>query len=414
MADGVKWTRDRIDAMLGEMVAKRASDIHLKVGIHPVFRIDGKLTKMEKFPVLTPQDIEDIAYHLLPYSKKGFVSAEGMGEECGYDAEGIGRFRVSIFRQRGVLSIVMRHIPSKIPNIDELNLPPVIKDLAMERRGLILVTGTTGSGKSTTLAAMIEHINLHDSRNIITIEDPIEFLFTDKKSIIAQREIGSDVENFSSALKASLRQDPDVILVGEMRDLETIETAILAAETGHLVFSTLHTLDAPETINRVISVFPPYQQEQIRIQLASVLKASISMRLVPKKGGGRVPAMEILIATAAIREAILEPEKFAAIRDLIAEGKSQYGMQTFDQSLFELYKSDLITFEEALAQCSRPDEFKLKVRGILSAAEMTKLEMEKKSKEAEKVISSDPFGSGIDVEDKPFGGTGSKGSIVRF
>jgi twitching motility protein PilT len=223
-----KWTGEKIDGMLKSMVDRRASDIHLKVGNNPVFRIDGKLVRIEDLPVLTAEDIDDIAYHILPYSKKGFVSAEGMGEECGYDAEGIGRFRVSIFRQRGVLSIVMRHIPSDIPLIDNLNLPPVIKDLAMERRGLILVTGTTGSGKSTTLAAMIEHINLHESRNIITIEDPIEFLFTDKKSIIAQREIGTDVENFANALKASLRQDPDVILVGEMRDLETIETAILA------------------------------------------------------------------------------------------------------------------------------------------------------------------------------------------
>jgi len=414
MSNGSKWNRERVDAMLREVVARRASDLHLKVGNHPVFRIDGKLTRIEEFPVLSTDDIEEIAYQVLPYSKKGFVSAEGMGEECGYDAEGAGRFRVSIFRQRGVLSIVMRHIPSNVPLIDDLNLPPVIKDLAMERRGLILVTGTTGSGKSTTLAAMIEHINMRESRNIITIEDPIEFLFTDKKSIIAQREVGTDVENFASALRASLRQDPDVILVGEMRDLETIETALMAAETGHLVFSTLHTLDAPETINRIISVFPTHHQEQIRIQLASVLKASISMRLVPKKGGGRVPAMEILIATAAIREAILEPEKFAAIRDLISEGRSQYGMQTFDQSLFDLYSNDLITFEEALAQCSNPDEFKLRVRGILSAAEMTKLEMEEKKRAVEQAKStepkSDPFG--IEIDEEPFGET--KGSIVRF
>jgi len=408
-----RWTGEKIDGMLRDMVARRASDIHLKVGNHPVFRIDGKLVRIEEFSVLSPEDIEEIAYHILPYSKKGFVSAEGMGEECGYDAEGIGRFRVSIFRQRGVLSIVMRHIPSDIPLIDNLNLPPVIKDLAMERRGLILVTGTTGSGKSTTLAAMIEHINLNESRNVLTVEDPIEFLFTDKKSIIAQREIGMDVDSFANALRASLRQDPDVILVGEMRDLETMETALAAAETGHLVFSTLHTLDAPETINRVISVFPPHQQEQIRIQLASVLKASISMRLVPRKGGGRVPAMEILIATAAIREAILDPEKFAAIRDLIAEGRSQYGMQTFDQSLFDLYSNDLITFDEALAQCSNPDEFKLRVRGILSAAEMTKLEMEEKKKAAEETLKMEGKRD-IDIEpdEGPFGETG--GSIVRF
>ena len=409
-----KWNRDKIDAMLREMVGRRASDIHLKVDNNPVFRIDGRLTRITDMPVLTGDDIEEIAYQVLPYAKKGFVSAEGLGEECGYDAEGAGRFRVSIFRQRGVLSIVMRHVPSKVPLIDDLNLPTVIKDLATEHRGLILVTGTTGSGKSTTLAAMIEHINLHESRNVITIEDPIEFLFLDKQSIIAQREIGNDVESFANALKASLRQDPDVILVGEMRDLETIETALTASETGHLVFSTLHTLDAPETINRVISVFPPHQQDQIRIQLASVLRASISMRLVPRKNGGRVPAMEILIATAAIREAILDPDKFASIRDLISEGRSQYGMQTFDQSLFDLYNGDLITFDEALAQCSNPDEFKLRVRGILSAAEMTKIEMEEKKKMAEDAMKVKPKDDplGIGGGDEPLGET--KSSIVRF
>ncbi len=415
MSRGSLWSKEKIDSLLKEAVDRRASDVHLKVDNHPVLRIDGRLTRMEGFERLSNEDLEEIAYNILPYSKKGFVSAEGMGEECGYDAEGSGRFRVSIFRQRGVLSIVMRHIPTKVPLIDQLNLPPVIKELAMEHRGLILVTGTTGSGKSTTLAAMIEHINLNESRNIITIEDPIEFLFTDKKSIIAQREVGTDVESFASALKASLRQDPDVLLVGEMRDLETIETALSAAETGHLVFSTLHTLDAPETINRIISVFPPHQQEQIRIQLASVLKASISMRLVPRKGGGRVPAMEILITTAAIREAILEPEKFAAIRDLISEGRSQYGMQTFDQSLFDLYSNDLITFDEALAQCSNPDEFKLRVRGILSAAEMTKIELEEKKKAVEKVKGETAGGGspGIDLFDESRE-EDKKSSIVRF
>jgi len=364
-----------LDTLLKEAVEARASDVHLKAGNPPVFRIDGVLRSQDGYPVLKPDETLKLANSILPPRlHKRFE--EDLEAECGYGVGGLGRFRVSVYMQRGSVSIVMRHVPTAIPSMEELNLPPILKDLALEPRGLILVTGTTGSGKSTTLAAMIEHINKNKTKNIITIEDPIEFLFWDDKSIISQREVGTDVKDFLTALRSSLRQDPDVIMVGEMRDLETIQTALTAGETGHLVLSTLHTLDAPETVNRIISVFPPYHQRQIRLQLSSVLKAVISMRLVRRKGGGRVPAMEILIASPAVREAILVPEKFKTLRTLIAEGYSQYGMQTFDQSLFDLYQRGLITLEEALAQCSNPDEFKLKIRGILSAAEMTKLEME--------------------------------------
>lgn len=365
-----------LHTLLKEAVEARASDIHIKAGNPPVFRVDGVLYRQDGYSVLTPEDTLNLARTILPPRLHGRLEEE-MEAECGYGVTGLGRFRVSVYFQRGSVSIVMRHVPTVVPSIKELNLPPILEELALEPRGLILVTGTTGSGKSTTLAAMIEHINKNKITNIITIEDPIEFLFKDNKSIISQREVGTDVKDFLTALRASLRQDPDVIMVGEMRDLETMQTALTAAETGHLVLSTLHTLDAPETVNRIISVFPPYHQKQIRLQLASVLKAVISMRLVKRKGGGRVPAMEILISTPAVKEAILIPEKFKTLRTLISEGYAQYGMQTFDQSLFDLYQKELITLEEALAQCSNPDEFKLRIRGILSAAEMTKLEMER-------------------------------------
>jgi len=265
----------------------------------------------------------------------------------------------------------------RILTIRELLLPPVLEQIAAERRGLVLVTGTTGSGKSTSLAGMIDYINSVRTEHIMTIEDPIEFLHRDKKSLVNQREVEVDTKSFSFALRSALRQDPDVILVGEMRDYETIETALTAAETGHLVLSTLHTLDATETVNRIIAVFPPHQQKQIRLQLSAVLKAIISMRLVPRADGrGRVPAVEVLRSTAYIRDCVENKEKTKLIRDAIAAGTSQYGMQTFDQSLYWLYKQELITFEEALRQSSNPDEFKLKVAGIQSTADMAAEEMD--------------------------------------
>ncbi|MGH7473465.1 MAG: type IV pilus twitching motility protein PilT, partial [Candidatus Methylomirabilales bacterium] len=283
---------------------------------------------------------------------------------------GLGRFRVNIFQQRSTIGMVMRVIPIKIQTIEELNLPPVVEKLAMESRGLILVTGATGTGKTTTLASMVEHMNTHRSSHIITIEDPIEYLIRDKKSLVNQREVGTDTDSFADALRSAMRQDPDIILVGEMRDYETISTAILAAETGHLVLSTLHTVDATETINRIISVYPPYQQRQVRLQLASLLRGIISMRLVPRADGrGRVPAAEIMVVTQTIRECVVDPDKTRKIPDFIAAGQSQYGMQTFDQSLMVLYKRSLITYEEALLWASNPDDFALKVRGIEASSE---------------------------------------------
>jgi twitching motility protein PilT len=274
--------------------------------------------------------------------------------------------------------MVMRVIPHKIQKISELNLPPVVAELALKQRGLVLVTGTTGSGKTTSLAAMINHINENRTTNVITIEDPIEFLHRDNKSIVNQREIGADVREFSSALRSALRQDPDVILVGEMRDHETISTALLAAETGHFVMSTLHTLDATETVNRIISVFPPHQQKQIRLQLAGVIKGIISQRLVVRADGkGRIPAVEVMVATNLIREYIVDKDKTKLIHDAIAAGRSQYGMQTFDQSLMELYKRDLITYEEALKRSSNADDFALKARGIQSTSDLSWEEQEK-------------------------------------
>jgi twitching motility protein PilT len=296
--------------------------------------------------------------------------------DLAYSVAGLGRFRCNTFQQRGTIGMIFRVIPLRVATIDELALPAVLKQIASEERGLVLVTGTTGSGKSTTLAALIDEINSTRTSHIMTVEDPIEYLHRDNRSIINQREIGVDTTSFSHALRSALRQDPDVILVGEMRDFETIETALLAAETGHLVFSTLHTLDATETINRIIAVFPPHQQKQIRIQLASVLKSVISQRLIPKSDGkGRAPAVEVLISTAYIRDAIVDKEKTHLIHGAIAQGTSQYGMQTFDQSIFSLFEKKLISYEEALRHASNVDEFKLRVQGISTTTDMAREQM---------------------------------------
>jgi twitching motility protein PilT len=274
--------------------------------------------------------------------------------------------------------MVLRVIPTRVRTIDELGLPPILKRIAEEERGLVLVTGTTGSGKSTTLAAMIDHVNSTRAAHIMTVEDPIEYLHRDYQSIVSQREVAVDTASFSQALRSALRQDPDVILVGEMRDFETVETALLAAETGHLVFSTLHTLDATETISRIISVFPPHQQRQIRIQLSTVLKAAVSQRLMPRADGlGRVPAVEVMVATPFIRDCIVDKDRTSHIHGAIASGTSQYGMQTFDQSIFGLYQQGFVTLDEAMRWASNLDEFKLKVQGISTTAEMARDEMAK-------------------------------------
>jgi twitching motility protein PilT len=365
-----------INDLLKIAVERKASDLHLKVGSHPIIRVDGELTAMPEFKKLMQEDTIAMAFSIMNARQKQRFKEE-FELDIAYSVPGLGRFRCNVFQQRGVVGLVLRVIPARIQTVRELMLPPVLERICEERRGLILCTGTTGSGKSTTLAAMIDYINASRSEHILTIEDPIEFIHRDKKSILNQREVDVDTRQFATALRAALRQDPDVVLVGEMRDYETIETALLAAETGHLVFSTLHTLDATETVNRIISVFPPHHQKQIRIQLGQVLKAVISLRLVPRADGiGRVPAAEVLISTAYIRECIENKDKTKYIREQIALGTSQYGMQTFDQSLFQLYKSGLITLDEALKRATNPDEFRLKIQGVQFTADISRDQME--------------------------------------
>ncbi len=365
-----------INDLLKIAVERKASDLHLKVGSHPVIRIDGDLIPLGELKRLMQEDTIAMAFSIMNARQKQRFKEE-LEIDIAYSVPGLGRFRCNVFQQRGAVGLVLRVIPARIQSIRELMLPPVLERICEERRGLVLVTGTTGSGKSTTLAAMVDYINSTRTEHVITIEDPIEFLHRDKKSLVNQREIDVDTHAFSGALRAGLRQDPDVILVGEMRDYETIETALLAAETGHLVFSTLHTLDATETVNRIISVFPPHHQKQIRIQLSQVLKAILSMRLMPRADGmGRVPAVEVLISTAYIRECIENKEKTKYIREQIALGTSQYGMQTFDQSLFQLYKSGLITLDEALRRATNPDEFRLKIQGVQFTADISREQME--------------------------------------
>jgi len=365
-----------INDVLKVATERKASDVHLKVGSHPLIRVDGTLVPMVEFKRLLQEDTIAMAFSMMSTQQKEKFK-QLLEIDIAYSVPGLGRFRCNIFQQRGSVGLVLRLIPARIQTIRELLLPPVLERIAEEERGLVLVTGSTGSGKSTTLAAMVEHINSHRNCHIVTIEDPIEFLHRDKKSIVNQREVEVDTRAFSVAMRTALRQDPDVILVGEMRDFETIETALLAAETGHLVMSTLHTTDATETINRIIAVFPPHQQKQIRIQLSAVLKAIISMRLLPRADGlGRVPAVEVLVSTQYIRECIEVKEKTKLIRDAIAQGTSQYGMQTFDQSLFMLYKAGMITLEEALRHATNADELRLRVQGIRSTSDESLEEME--------------------------------------
>ncbi|BBB32671.1 twitching motility protein PilT [Thermotomaculum hydrothermale] len=380
-----------INDLLKIATQRGASDLHLKVGSYPVLRINGKLTPLTELKKLMQEDTIAMAFSLMNARQKQKFK-ENLEIDIAYSVPGLGRFRCNIFQQRGTVGLVLRVIPVKIRTIKELLLPKVIEKICEEQRGLVLCTGTTGSGKSTTLAAMIDFINSTRTEHIITIEDPIEFLHRDKKSIINQREIGVDTRDFANALRGALRQDPDVILVGEMRDYETIETALTAAETGHLVLSTLHTLDATETINRIISVFPPHQQKQIRLQLAQVLKAVISMRLVPRADGkGRVPAVEVMRVTPYIRTLIEDKEKTKLIHDAIERGTSQYGMQTFDQSLYFLYKQGLITLDEAMRRASNPDEFKLKIQGIQSTSDIAQENMEEALEKDNILTDNSPF-----------------------
>jgi twitching motility protein PilT len=352
-------------------VKGNASDIHLKAGLPPMFRVDGALMPLKSGDRLLPEYLDRVLEYIsTPGQRAHFEKNHEV--DLAYSVPGLGRFRVNAFMQRGTVGIVFRVIPFGVKTIEQLNLPSVVERVSMEPRGLVLVTGTTGSGKSTTLAAMIDHINSNKTCHLMTIEDPIEFLIRDKRSIVNQREIGVDSLSFASALRAALRQDPDVILVGEMRDLETIETALTAAETGHLVMSTLHTIDATETITRIVSVFPPHQQAQVRLQLASVIKGIISQRLVPRADGkGRVPATEILVSTARVRECVSDKERTKEIPDAIAKGFTTYGMQTFDQSLMALVKRGLVTYDVALRNVSNPDDFALRFKGVSATSDGT-------------------------------------------
>jgi len=359
----------KIDELLRVAAAFGASDLHCKAGSQPFMRIGGELRPISTAPRLTQEDTLDMAFSMMSNRQKQRFKEVSEADIA---------YGVNVFQQRGSVGMVLRVIPDKVRSITELGLPPVVERIAEEQRGLVLVTGTTGSGKSTTLAAMIDYINAHRGGHVITIEDPIEFLHRDKKSFVTQREVDVDTRSFAEALRGALRQDPDVILVGEMRDHETIETALTAAETGHLVLSTLHTLDATETVRRIVSSFPPHLQKSVRLQLAGILRAVISMRLVrAAEGPGRVPACEVLVSTGLVRDYIINEEKTSLIRDAIAAGTSQYGMQTFDQSLFTLHQSGLITLEEALRGSSNPDEFRLRVSGIRSASDQAKEDMER-------------------------------------
>ena len=358
-----------LNDILAAAVHGGASDIHLKAGLPPMFRVDGSLLPLKDAQRLSAEDVGRMAYSIMNSMQKEKFK-EDSEIDLAYGVPALGRFRVNVFIQRGSVGIVLRVIPFKILTIEQLNLPKIIEKIASEQRGLVLVTGTTGSGKSTTLAAMIDFVNTHRTAHVLMVEDPIEFLIRDKRSIINQREVGVDTKSFTRALRSALREDPDVVLIGEMRDLETIEIAMTAAETGHLVFSTLHTIDATETINRIVAAFAPYQQKQVRLQLSSILKAIISQRLVPKADGrGRVAAVEILRTTARVKELIEDKDRTKELREAISQGVTSYGMQTFDQSLMGLFTAQLITYEEALRQATNADDFALRVSGIAGTSD---------------------------------------------
>ena len=358
----------RIEQLLREMVNRKASDLHLRVGVPPVYRINGALQRL--FDVRIDSAMMDsFLDDIMNRDQKQRFEAN---KECDFavGARDMGRFRVNVFRQRGTIAVVIRHIKAVIPAFEDLHLPEVIRDLALTKRGLVLVTGTTGSGKSTTLASMIDYINQKESVNVITVEDPIEYLYRDNVAIISQREIGVDTLSYANALRAALRQDPDVLLVGEIRDLETMQIALTAADTGHMVFATIHTTNAVETIHRVLSMYPPHQHDEVRLLLAEVLAGIISLRLLPTKDGkGRVPAAEILVNTGAIKEYIQDKNKIDMVEQAVAEGHIQYHSQTFDQALLELYQNEQISLETAMNAATNPDDFDLKIRGISGTSE---------------------------------------------
>jgi len=352
-----------IEQIFKEMVERGASDVHLRVGVPPALRINGDLYRLQTDRV-SPEIMEGFLAVIMNRNQRARFDSD-LELDFAVGVRGLGRFRVNAFRQRGTPALAIRHITQTIPNFDALGMPEVVRDLALKERGLILVTGTTGSGKSTTLASMIDHINEMTSSNIITVEDPIEFLYRDKRSIISQREVGYDTHDFPKALKASFREDPDTILIGEIRDAETMHIALQAADTGHLVMSTLHTMDATETISRIVSFYPPHQHQQVRLLLANTLVAIISLRLLPRKDRqGRVPACEVLVNNATIKEYLVDQMQTHMIESAIREGNAQYGSQSFDQSVHKLFVDGMISYEVALRNASNPADFELKLRGV--------------------------------------------------
>jgi twitching motility protein PilT len=352
------------DQLIQTASSRGASDIHLRAGHVPLVRVDGSLERWTNVAPISSAALEGIASRMLSPAHQTQLQTK-LEVDIAWQAPGVGRIRASVFRQRGTVAVSMRLIPDDIPTLEDLGLPASVASLALESRGLILVTGATGTGKSTTLASLVDLINRNRALHVITIEDPIEFVHHDRKAVVTQREVGFDTTSYSNGLRSALRQDPDVILIGEMRDVDTIETALVAAETGHLVLSTLHTLDAPETINRIVAVFPPHQQPQIRHQLAGVLKAAVAQRLLPRADGrGRVLAAEVLMATAFVKDCIEDPEKTAGIAQAIVQGANQYGMQSFDQAILKLCQEKLVTVEEATKWVTNVEEFKMRLRGI--------------------------------------------------
>jgi twitching motility protein PilT len=352
------------DQMVQLASSQGASDIHLRAGHVPLVRVDGLLERWTNVAPVSAAALEAISTRLLSPAHQVQLQTK-LEVDIAWQAAGVGRIRASVFRQRGTIAVSMRLIPDDIPTLEALGMPASVVNLATESRGLVLVTGATGSGKSTTLAALVDLINRTRALHVITIEDPIEFVHNDRQAVVTQREVGFDTPAYATGLKSALRQDPDVILIGEMRDVDTIETALVAAETGHLVLSTLHTLDAPETVNRIVSVFSPHQQAQIRHQLAGVFKAAISQRLLPRADGrGRALAAEVLMGTALVRDCIADPDKTSGIPQAIVQGAAQYGMQSFDQAILKLCQDKLVTIDEALKWVTNVEEFKMRLRGI--------------------------------------------------
>jgi len=380
--------------LLEKMMDHAASDLHLKVGTRPKVRVDGILVSTDD-PPPNAKDMDAILEQVLtPKQREEFSQVREI--DFAFGVPGLARFRANFYYQRGTCAMAIRHVPLGVPAIEDLKLPNIVEKLSLSNRGLILVTGTVGSGKSTTLASMIDSVNRSEAKNVITVEDPIEFLHRDERSIISQREVGLDTGTYGGALKHILRQDPDVILLGEIRDMETMGIALMAADTGHLVLATLHTIDAPQTINRILSFYPPHQHTEIRFLLASTLQAVISQRLIPKaEGKGRVPAVEVLLNTASIQEYLLSPEKTLMIKSAIQDGAQQYGMQTFDQSLMHLYTSGLITYEAAMGNASNASELELRIKGISSSSDTSWDAFENKKEESEEedpTVSKEPLG----------------------